>query len=327
LIEKQLQTLLLQTLDNAMSDEDSLAKLICSEEDAIVPVRSSDAPIGWTDTYVYDPNQTKLQHPTAQSASRSNKNTINSLVNSINTNTGTHFDTIKNNSMNNSIHSLSHSSDQYQRANVTHSADTIRVIEQIESEGMDYIDYDLILSTIMYIVTKFTDDKQLAKPLKNSNSSNKTITTVNGSILVFLSGWDDITKLIEMCSEHRILSNKSKYILLPLHGGISSAQQRLIFQAAPNGARKIIFATNIAETSITIDDVVFVLDTGKAKEKAYDPHTKMSSLSATWISQANAKQRSGRAGRVRRGICCKYKDQNNILISNFILFLLLVCIC
>ena len=66
---------------------------------------------------------------------------------------------------------------------------------------------------------------------------------------------------------------------------------------------KIVLATNIAETSITIDDIVVVIDSGKYKSKAYDPYTQMSSLQTVWVPQSSAKQRAGRAGRVRPGIC------------------------
>lgn len=78
-------------------------------------------------------------------------------------------------------------------------------------------------------------------------------------------------------------SNKSKYSVLPLHSGIPSKDQRKVFLRPPKGVRKIILATNIAETSITIDDVAFVCDTGRAKEKNYDPHLKTSTLQPVWI--------------------------------------------
>ena len=90
---------------------------------------------------------------------------------------------------------------------------------------------------------------------------------------------------------------------LQLHSGIPSKDQRKVFQATPNGCRKIVLATNIAETSITIDDIAFVVDTGKAKEKSYDPHLKTATLQAVWVSQASARQRRGRAGRTKAGVC------------------------
>lgn len=82
-----------------------------------------------------------------------------------------------------------------------------------------------------------------------------------------------------------------------------SASQQEIFERAPEGGRKIVLSTNIAETSITIDDIVFVVDCGKAKEKGYDASNKISKLKLTWVSKASVRQRRGRAGRVQEGVC------------------------
>lgn len=72
----------------------------------------------------------------------------------------------------------------------------------------------------------------------------------------------------------------------------------------PNaGQRKIVISTNLAETSVTIDDCVFVIDSGKMKEKRFDPNRNMESLETTWVTRANALQRKGRAGRVMSGVC------------------------
>jgi ATP-dependent RNA helicase DHX36 len=79
------------------------------------------------------------------------------------------------------------------------------------------------------------------------------------------------------------------------------AEQKKVFTQPPPGMRKIVLATNIAETAITIDDVVYVIDSGKVKEKSYDPFTNVSTLQCGWISKASARQREGRAGRVRAG--------------------------
>ena len=77
----------------------------------------------------------------------------------------------------------------------------------------------------------------------------------------------------------------------------------MVFKSPQKGVRKLILSTNIAETSVTINDVEFVIDSGRAKEKHYDPHLGTSSLKSVWISQASAKQRKGRAGRTQAGIC------------------------
>ena len=98
-------------------------------------------------------------------------------------------------------------------------------------------------------------------------------------------------------------NNRSQFVLYPLHSGIPSKEQRQVFLKPPKGMRKIILATNLAETSLTIEDVAFVIDTGRSKEKSYDPHLKTSTLQESWISQASAKQRKGRAGRCKAGVC------------------------
>ncbi|KAK3239764.1 hypothetical protein CYMTET_50333 [Cymbomonas tetramitiformis] len=124
-----------------------------------------------------------------------------------------------------------------------------------------------------------------------------------GAVLVFLTGWDEISKLHETLQAHRMLGDASRVKLLPLHGSMPTVNQRDIFLRPPAGVRKVVLATNIAETSITIDDVVFVLDCGKAKEKTYDPVNKLACLLPNWVSRAAVHQRRGRAGRVQPGVC------------------------
>eukprot|EP00850_Spirogloea_muscicola_P021523 SM000252S09075 [mRNA] locus=s252:79854:86589:- [translate_table: standard] len=119
-----------------------------------------------------------------------------------------------------------------------------------------------------------------------------------GAVLVFLTGWDDIAKLAEL-----LRGRLGRAVVLPLHGSMPTVNQKEIFQRPPHGTRKVVLATNIAETSITIDDVVYVVDCGKAKETRYDALNKLECLAPTWISQASARQRRGRAGRVQPGVC------------------------
>ena len=93
--------------------------------------------------------------------------------------------------------------------------------------------------------------------------------------------------------------------MLPLHGSLPPDEQRRVFLRPPPGVTKIVLATNVAETSITIDDVTFVVDTGRAKLLTYDPTSRLASLDDVLISEAAAKQRRGRAGRVRPGLCVR----------------------
>ncbi len=88
-----------------------------------------------------------------------------------------------------------------------------------------------------------------------------------------------------------------------LHSLVDMREQRAVFDKSPKGVRKIILSTNIGETSITIDDVVYVVDSGKIKMTNFDPVKNLTTLKAEWVSLSNAKQRAGRAGRVRSGFC------------------------
>ncbi|KAF4963066.1 hypothetical protein F66182_18146, partial [Fusarium sp. NRRL 66182] len=92
---------------------------------------------------------------------------------------------------------------------------------------------------------------------------------------------------------------------LPLHASLLPADQKRVFNPATKGKRKVIAATNVAETSITIDDVVAVIDTGRVKETSFDPKDNVVKLQEVWASQAACKQRRGRAGRVKAGKCYK----------------------
>jgi ATP-dependent RNA helicase DHX36 len=125
----------------------------------------------------------------------------------------------------------------------------------------------------------------------------------DGAILVFLPGWQEISEFSLLLEYNEPFRNRSKFLILPLHSGIPSKDQRRVLHRPPQGTRKIVLSTNLAETSLTIDDIAFVVDTGRAKEKNYDPHLKTSTLQSTWISQASAKQRKGRAGRTKAGVC------------------------
>ncbi|KAK4486617.1 hypothetical protein RD792_006868 [Penstemon davidsonii] len=124
-----------------------------------------------------------------------------------------------------------------------------------------------------------------------------------GAVLVFMTGWDDINTLKDQLQAHPLLGDPSKVLLLACHGSMASAEQKLIFDKPEDGVRKIVLATNMAETSITINDVVFVVDCGKAKETSYDALNNTPCLLPSWISKASARQRRGRAGRVQPGEC------------------------
>ena len=122
-----------------------------------------------------------------------------------------------------------------------------------------------------------------------------------GAVLVFMPGLMEINTLYEACLHNEADFPRNEWLFLPLHGSLDTDLQTKIFNRPPAGVRKVVISTNVAETSITIDDVVFVIDCGRVKENRYDPVNKMPQLIETWYSAANARQRRGRAGRVQPG--------------------------
>lgn len=129
-----------------------------------------------------------------------------------------------------------------------------------------------------------------------------------GSILIFLPGHAEIENCISQLRGQRGVGERAW--ILPLHGSMSVQQQQRVFKRPPAGQRKIIVATNIAETSITIDDVTHVIDSCHVKETRFSPQSSTSVFSTVWVSQAAAKQRAGRAGRTRPGVCWRLCRQD-----------------
>ncbi|KAF2205671.1 DEAD/DEAH box helicase-like protein [Delitschia confertaspora ATCC 74209] len=146
------------------------------------------------------------------------------------------------------------------------------------------INYDLIAETVRFI------DKQLGAK--------------DGGILIFLPGTMEIDRTLQA------LRQFPSFHALPLHASLLPVEQKKVFPPAPAGKRKVIAATNVAETSITIEDIVAVIDTGRVKETSFDSQNNMVRLGETWASRAACKQRRGRAGRVRAGQCFKLYTRN-----------------
>ncbi|RYP62084.1 hypothetical protein DL771_009871 [Monosporascus sp. 5C6A] len=128
---------------------------------------------------------------------------------------------------------------------------------------------------------------------------------LEGDILVFLTGREEIDTAVQAVAERSLqLPPGSQSISpLPLYAGLSTEQQMYVFDAPPENTRKVIFSTNIAEASVTIEGIVYVIDSGFVKLRAFDPRTGIESLTATTISKAAAAQRAGRAGRTKPGKC------------------------
>jgi pre-mRNA-splicing factor ATP-dependent RNA helicase DHX16 len=150
-------------------------------------------------------------------------------------------------------------------------------------------------------------------PQPEANYVAACITTVlqihisqgEGDILVFLTGQEEIESVQESLSATvRALGSKIRELIIcPIYSSLPSDMQAKIFEPTPAGARKVVLATNIAETSITIDGIVYVIDPGFVKQKSYNPRTGMESLIVVPCSKASANQRAGRGGRVGPGKC------------------------
>lgn len=133
-----------------------------------------------------------------------------------------------------------------------------------------------------------------------------------GNILVFLPGKDEIDQVCRLVREHT-----GDLDVFPLHSLLSVSDQRLAL-ASSGPSRKCIVSTNIAETSLTIDNVVYVVDSGLSRQLIFNPRLRLNMLELRPISQASAKQRTGRAGRMRDGICYRlYSKEEYDLLATY----------
>ncbi|PHH75424.1 hypothetical protein CDD80_2377 [Ophiocordyceps camponoti-rufipedis] len=172
-----------------------------------------------------------------------------------------------------------------------YSAKTRATLSQLDEY---HIEFDLIVQLISHIAT------------------DESLYDYSKAVLVFLPGIADIRTLNDMLLGDPRFSKD--WLVYPLHSTIATEDQESAFLVPPPGMRKIVLATNIAETGITIPDVTCVIDTGKHREMRFDEKRQLSRLIDTFISRANAKQRRGRAGRVQNGLCfhmfTKYRHDN-----------------
>ncbi|HCS41742.1 MAG TPA: ATP-dependent helicase HrpB [Pseudomonas sp.] len=129
-----------------------------------------------------------------------------------------------------------------------------------------------------------------------------------GSVLVFLPGQAEIRRVHQQLAD--ALGESTRVLLCPLHGELDLAAQRAAIDPAPAGKRKVVLATNIAETSLTIDGVRVVIDAGLARVPRFDPGSGMTRLDTQRISRASAIQRAGRAGRLEPGVCYRLWSQD-----------------
>eukprot|EP00397_Hematodinium_sp_SG-2012_P017003 GEMP01017366.1.p1 GENE.GEMP01017366.1~~GEMP01017366.1.p1 ORF type:complete len:831 (+),score=172.71 GEMP01017366.1:30-2495(+) len=140
----------------------------------------------------------------------------------------------------------------------------------------------------------------------------------DGDILLFLTGEEEIEQACrQIRQETKRYMNAGECVVVPLYSSLPSAMQQCIFDEAPGprypggpNGRKIVVATNVAETSITIDGIIYVVDPGFSKQKVFNPRIRVESLLISPISQASANQRAGRAGRTAPGKCYRLYEEN-----------------
>jgi len=156
---------------------------------------------------------------------------------------------------------------------------------------------------ILYTATPLTNYVDAAVDTVNSIHLGEP----EGDILLFMTGEEeieDVCRRIRVATEEAMeTSHASPMVVYPLYGSLPPMQQNKVFEPAPPGGRKCIVSTNIAETSLTIDGIVYVVDPGFSKQKVYSPRIRVESLLVSPISQASARQRAGRAGRTKPGKC------------------------
>lgn len=160
-------------------------------------------------------------------------------------------------------------------------------------------------------------DHNLITQLLMEVAYNPNFAKYSNAFLVFLPGIAEIRELNDILRNHPKFG--TDWLIYPLHSTIASDEQQQAFVVPPQGVRKVVLATNIAETGITIPDITCVIDTGKHKEMRFDERRQLSRLLQAFISRSNAKQRRGRAGRVQEGLCfhlfSKYRH-DNLLAEN-----------
>ncbi|KAK0233083.1 hypothetical protein IW262DRAFT_1444030 [Armillaria fumosa] len=150
--------------------------------------------------------------------------------------------------------------------------------------------------------TEKDEDMDIPFPLIAATISHILQESSEGHVLVFLPGWEEISKVQKLLTTGRWIVDFSDFEIHLLHSTVPLEAQQAVFRPPKNlGTRRIILTTNIAETSVTIPDVVYVVDSARLKENRYDPERHMTSLVTSWIGSSNVNQRAGRAGRHRPG--------------------------
>ena len=177
---------------------------------------------------------------------------------------------------------------------------------------------------VLYVQGRQYPVQMLYSASPQSDYFHSTVTTVlqihgedkgNGDILVFLTGQEEIEVAAKTLNQCRLLfpSDWKDLVICPLFAALPNHQQQRVFKKAPSDCRKVVLSTNIAETSITIPGVKYVVDTGMVKARAYNPLIGLDFLLVQPVSKAQARQRAGRAGREMPGYCYRLYTEDSFL--------------
>jgi HrpA-like RNA helicase len=185
---------------------------------------------------------------------------------------------------------------------------TKRTLFNIDEEVLNYELIEAALAFICHTELE-TGEREL---IGSEGQSADECASHPGAILIFMPGMAEIMKTLRKLEQSPKLNEASvgRLWLLPLHGSLAAREQKMVFEKPPHGVRKVVLATNVAETALTVDDVRYVIDTGRLKEMTFDGHKGLAILEDAWVSKASATQRRGRAGRTAPGACLKLFSQN-----------------
>lgn len=169
------------------------------------------------------------------------------------------------------------------------------------------------------VTTEFGDSYQLRDSIvpPTVNTVLRALDEQTGSILVFLPGQAEISRVAKELNEQIPAEAKDLVQIESLYGGLPLAEQRQAIEPAPDGVRKIVLSTNLAETSLTIEGIEVVVDAGLVREAVFDPATGMTRLTTRRVSRSSADQREGRAGRLGPGFCYRLwsEEQHDRLVQ------------
>jgi len=188
--------------------------------------------------------------------------------------------------------------------NTTAISDLLENAPVIQSEGRSYpVDIRYLDKPIKQGANSYENNRIVISHL--TDAVKWAINNHDGNCLVFLPGVKEINQLLLQLEQYTKLESIQDIVIAPLHGSLSKQQQNRAIEVCPDGIKKIVLATNIAETSLTIEGITCVIDSGLERILEYSSLSAMNGLKTQFISEDSATQRSGRAGRLSAGICLR----------------------